>query len=416
MNRVVITGIGALSPLGNTFRACWEAAKAGLSGIAPITRFDASHIPWKVAGELKGFDASSYLGRKERTRLALFIQNAVAASLMAVEDAGLSDGNTDFDPALSEGGVIIGSSRGAIDELDSAIRKNVSTGSRLSAYLMPSTTIGMAPAYVAQRLGSRGYCLGISNACASGANAIGEAYRLIKNGFKGPVLAGGTEAPVCRVSIEGFGASGVLSRRSDASASRPFDRLRDGFVLAEGACVMVLEEEMSAIKRGAHIYGEIAGYGNTVDAFHQTRPDKDGEIRAMRAAIEEAGLSEGDIDSVNAHATSTRLGDSAEAQAITELLGERASEVPVSAVKSMTGHMLAASAAIEIAYAVMSVREGVVLPTTNLIEKDPECALALFTEAKAKAVSTALSNSFGFGGVNAVLVVRRYGHSLSNHH
>ena len=408
MRRVVITGIGALSPLGNTFVASWEAAKAGLSGIAPITRFDASHIPWKVAGELKGFDASLFLGRKETARIARFVQYAVAASVMAVQDAGFSAGDAALDPALSLGGVIIGSSRGAIEALDLAIRENESRGRRMSAYLMPSTTIGTAPSYVAQKLGIKGYCLGISNACASGANAIGEAYKLIKNGFKGPVIAGGTEAPICRVCVEGFGASGVLSCRADASASRPFERLRDGFVLAEGACVMVLEEDKSALQRGAHIYGEIVGYGNTVDAFHQTRPDRDGEMRAMRAAMEEAGLSAEDMESVSAHGTSTRLGDKTEAAAITGILGKKASEVPVIALKSMTGHMLAASGAIEIAYAVMSVREGVVLPTINLLEKDPDCALNLFKETKGKTVRTALSNSFGFGGVNAVLVLGRY--------
>ena len=408
MKRVVITGIGAVTPLGNSFRESWEAAKAGKSGLGLITRFDVSHLPWKIAGELKGFDASVFLGRKETARTARFIQYGVAASLMAVQDAGLSAGDTAFDPALCSGGVIIGSSRGAIEALESAIRDNVSVGRRMSAYLMPSTTIGMAPSYVAQKLGIRGYCLGISTACASGADAIGEAYRLIKNGFKGPVIAGGTEAPVCRVCVEGFGASGVLSRRADASASRPFERSRDGFVLAEGACVIVLEEEITALERGAHVYGEIVGYANTVDAFHQTRPDAEGEIRAMRAAMEEAGMSAGDIDSVNAHGTSTRLGDSTEAAAIAGILGERVSEAPVSALKSITGHMLAASAAIEVAYAVMSVKEGVVLPTINLIEKDPQCALNLFTETKKKAVRTAISNSFGFGGVNAVLIVRRY--------
>ncbi len=325
---------------------------------------------------------------------------------------------------LSSAGVIIGSSRGGITTIEQAIIKQENSGFRiktvenpnsqlptpnfhLSPYIMPSTSINMASSYVAQKLGIRGYCLGISNACSSGANAIGEAYRLIKSGYDGPVFAGGTEAPICRLCIEGYGVSGALSKINDASASRPFDKTRDGFVLAEGACVLVLENYESALKRGAKIYGEIIGYGNTTDAFHQTRPSAEGEARAIGLAMEEAGMSPEDVDYINAHGTSTPLGDKAETEAIKLALGKRAYEIPISSVKSMTGHMLAASGAFEAAVTLMTIREGIVTPTINLKTRDPECDLNYITETMKSDINTAISNSFGFGGVNAVLVFRR---------
>ena len=411
MKRVVMTGIGAVTPMGNSFRESWEAAKSGKSGVGFITRFDASHLPWKVAGELKDFDASLSLGQKEIRRVDLFVQYAVSAALMAVDDAGFSlNGSSPenrYRP-LSSGGVIIGSSRGGISTLERSLIRNLTNKTRFSAYMMPSTTISMAPSYIAQKVGAGGHCLGISNACASGANAIGEAFRLIKNGFNGPVIAGGTEAPLCRLCLEGYGAAGALSRRADPSASRPFDKTRDGFVLSEGACVVVLEEEQSALKRGASIHGEVLGYGNTADAFHQTRPDRDGVIRAMRGAIEEAGLSPADIDYISAHGTSTSLGDKIEAEAISSLLGKRRLSVPVTAVKSMTGHMLAASGALEAAFAITSLKEGAIPPTINLTRQDDDYALDLAPCGRKTTAEIAISNSFGFGGVNAVLVLGRY--------
>lgn len=412
-----MTGIGAVSPLGDSFKTSWKAAKAGLSGIAPITRFNASEIKWKVAGEVKGFDPESYLSQKEIGHLDPFVHYAVAASFMAVEDAKLvrkSDPplppftQTLTSGLLASAGVIIGSSRGGI----STIEKSLSSlkglnSSRLSPYLMPSTSIGMAASYVAQRMGIKGYCLGISNACASGANAIGEAYRLLRSGYTGPVLAGGTEAPICRLCIEGYGVSGALSRVNDYSASRPFDITRDGFVLAEGACILVLEDCENALKRGARIYGEIIGYGNTADAFHQTRPSPEGEIRAMNLAIKEAGLSPEDVDYISAHATSTPLGDKAETDAIKIAFGKMAYKIPINSVKSMSGHMLSASGAFEAAITLMSISEGIITPTINLTKRDPECDLNYITEPKKADIRTAISNSFGFGGVNAVLVFRQ---------
>jgi 3-oxoacyl-[acyl-carrier-protein] synthase II len=415
MKRVVVTGIGAVSPLGNSFYDSWEAAKAGLSGIGPITKFDASEMRWKVAGELKGFDEGRYLSLKEINRLDPFVHYAVAAAIMAAEDAGLISSHSSLftrHSSLDLGGVIIGSSRGGISTIERELQKIYSSNithqpSHISAYVMPSTTISMASSTVAQKLGIKGYCLGISNACASGTNAIGEAYRLISSGYQGPVLCGGTEAPVCRVCVEGYGASGALSRVNDSTASRPFDRTRDGFVIAEGACILVLEDYEYALKRGAKVYGEIIGYGNTTDAFHQTIPVPEGEARAIEIALIEKGLDPQDVDYINAHGTSTPLGDKTERKAIKIVFDKKAKEIPVSAVKSMTGHMLAASGALEAAFTLMSMKEGIIPPTINLKESDPECDLDYVTELRRVNIDVAISHSFGFGGVNAVLVFRK---------
>lgn len=421
MNRVVVTGIGAVSPIGNSFPESWNAAKAGISGIAQITRFEASALPWKVAGELKQFDAEQYLSPKEIRRLDPFVHYAVAAAVMAANDAGLIR----LDPGLriqhsekrllpgplTSAGVIIGSSRGGISTIEkvfSADHQASNVKRHVSPYLMPATTISTASSYVGQTLGIKGYCLGISSACASGTSAIGEAHRLIKAGYKNPVLCGGAEAPICRIGIEGYGVSGALSKGSNPSASRPFDRTRDGFVLSEGACILVLEEYQSAVQRGIEIYGEIIGYGNTMDAFHQTRPSSEGEARAMATAIGDAGLRQEDIDFISAHGTSTPLGDKAETGAIKTLLGKHAYQVPVTSAKSSTGHMLAASGSLEAAFTLMGMKEGLIPPTLHLKEKDPECDLDYVTELRRAQIEHALSNSFGFGGVNAVLVFRRH--------
>jgi len=415
MNRVVVTGIGAVSPLGNSLHKCWEVAKTGLSGIALITKFDPSEIKWKVAGELKGFDAQKYLSLKEINRLDPFVHYAVAAAMMAAEDAGLISSHLPFSTrhlSLDSAGVIIGSSRGGISTIEKELQKKCLSGimhraSRISPYLMPSTTISMASSYIAQKLGIKGYCLGISNACASGTNAIGEAYRLIRSGYHWPVFCGGAEAPVCRICIEGYGESGALSQVNDSSASKPFDMTRDGFVLSEGACILVLENYEDALKRGARIYGEIIGYGNTTDAFHQTIPAQEGEARAIKMAINEAGLKPEDIDFINAHGTSTPLGDKIETNAIKLSFGKRAYQIPITSIKSMTGHMLAASGSLEAAFTLMSIDEGIIPPTINLKVRDPECDLDYATELRRAQIEYAISHSFGFGGVNAVLVMRK---------
>jgi 3-oxoacyl-[acyl-carrier-protein] synthase II len=440
VKRVAVTGIGAVTPLGNSFNSSWKAANNGVSGIEEITRFDASLLPWSVAGELKGFDAEEYLAPREVGRLDPFVHYAVAAALMSAEDAGLinssevrsqksegrTKGNSEFTipDHFTSAGVIIGSSRGGIGTIEKALMRCAGSPSRhslsgitprlhrLSPYLMPATTISMAASYVAQKLGVRGYCLGLSNACASGSNAVGEAFRLIKSGYSPLIIAGGAEAPICRVCISGYGSSGALSARSKSSegaldAPRPFDKKRDGFVLSEGACVLVLEEYDHALKRRAPVYGEIIGYGNCADAFHMTKPHPEGEARAMEMAMREARLSPDDIDYINAHGTGTKLGDQTEAQALRRVLGNKASKIPATALKSMTGHMLAASGALEIASTLMSMKEGIIPPTINLDEKDPECDINIITKKKKAGIRIALSNSFGFGGVNAVVALRK---------
>ena len=410
MKRVVVTGIGTVNPLGNSLYESWDAAKAGISGIAAIKRFDVTDIKWKVAGELKGFDEALYLTPKEINRLDPFVHYAIAAAVMASNDAALNTRKTRS--YVASGGVIIGSSRGGISSLEKEFQKKFSSRHprsvvRTSPYLMPSTTISMAPSYVAQKMGIKGYCLGISHACSSGTGAIGEAYRLVKAGYEGPVFCGGAEAPLCRICIEGYGSAGSLSRMMDSTASRPFDKTRDGFVLSEGACIVVLEEYKQALKRGVKVYGEIIGYGNTTDAFHETKPAPEGEAHAIKRAIKEAGLKRADIDFINAHGTATKLGDATETKAIKMSFGKRAYQIPITSVKSMTGHMLAASGALEAAFTLLSIREGIIPPTINLKQRDLACDLDYVTDMRRVTITNALSNSFGFGGVNTVLLFRK---------
>lgn len=410
MRRIVITGIGAVTPIGNNFLDSWSLLKNGISGINWITRFDASGLQWKMAGEVKNFNPELFLSKKETLKHDLFVQYAVVAATMAAQDAGLIEQESEKE-LLDSAGVIIGSSRGGITTIEKELQRLCNSrftahGSRISPYLMPSTTISMAASYVAQKLGIKGNCLGISNACASGTNAIGEAYRLIKHGYANIMIAGGAEAPICRLCVEGYGVSGALSKIGKPYASRPFDKKRDGFVLAEGACALTIEEYEHAVKRDAKIYCEIIGYSNTTDAFHITRPHVEGEVRAINAAFEDAGISIDDVDYINAHGTSTPIGDAAEASAIREVFGQRALQISISAAKSMTGHMLAASGAFEIAATSMSIKEGIIPMTLNVSEKDPECEINVITEKKEANIKIAITNSFGFGGVNAVLVLK----------
>jgi len=414
MKRVVVTGIGAVSPLGNSIGASWISAKSGLSGISPIRRFDASDLRWRIAGELKGFDPEVYLAHKEILRLDPFVHYAIAAAIMAAEDAGFVSVNSTrkIQHSLESAGVIIGSSRGGVSTVDREFEKICTARfmghtSRISAYLMPATTISMASSYIAQKLGMRGYCLGISNACASGTNAIGEAFRLIRSGYGSPVFCGGAEAPICRICIEGYGAAGALSAIEDSSASRPFDGTRDGFVLSEGACILVLEDYECALKRNARIYGEITGYGNTTDAYHQTVPSPEGEARAIQSALSEACVKPDEIHFVSAHGTSTPIGDRTESKAIKLALGDHACRISVSSLKSMTGHMLAASGSLEAAFTLMGMNEGILLPVKNLKERDPECDLNYVYELGRGEIECAMSLSFGFGGVNAALVFKK---------
>ncbi len=399
MRRVAITGIGAVTPLGLDFQETWDGLKKGLSGLSGCSRVEVDDIPWKVTGELRGFDALSFLTPKEINRLDPFIQYSLAAATSAFEDASLFP-----EPSVM---VIMGSSRGGVTRIEEALRAYFKEGRPLSAYLMPATTISMAPSYIAHRLGLRGYCLGISNACASGTMAIGEAFRLIGTGCADIALTGGTEAPLCRLCLEGYGRTGALSTGTDSTASRPFDRDRDGFVLSEGACVMVIEEMQHAIKRGAVIYAEILGYASINDGFHQTQPSEAGEAATINLALQNAGVMTDEIDMINAHGTSTVSGDRVEALALKEVFGLRLRDIHVTANKSMTGHMLAASGALEVAATAMSLYEGVIPPTINLARPDQECGLNIPSDCAEKDMRVALSTSFGFGGINAALVLKK---------
>lgn len=413
MKRVVVTGIGAVTPLANDFAVSWSAIKNGRSAIGAITRFDTKGIPWKMAGEIKSFDSSPYLSQKEIRTTDLFVQYALSAAFMAVGDAGIMPyiEQSHADGLSDDFGVIIGSSRGGIGSIERELlklyrRDGKNSVHRLSPYLMPSSTIGIAASSVAQKLKMKGRCFGISCACSSGTVAIGEAYRMIKDGYSKIVLAGGSEAPVCELCVVGYGSSGALSSIKDPSASRPFAKGRDGFAISEGAVVLVLEEYESARSRGVDIYGEIAGYSNKTDAYHITKPELDGQIKTIKHALKDAGIAPQAVDYVCAHATSTPIGDSVEAEAIKTVFKNN-SEVPVSSIKSMTGHMLASSGAFEVACTLMSLKEGIIPPTINLSDKDPACDINVITEMKAIPLNIALSNSFGFGGMNAVLVMKK---------
>ncbi len=406
MKRVVITGIGAVTPLGNNMESTWKSLTDKVSGIGRITRFDASALPCRTAGELKDFSAEKYLPKKDIRRLDPFIHYAAAAAIMAAEDAGL----VPYSSSLDSAGVIIGSSRGGIISMEKALERHLLNGKPFSAYLMSSSTINMASSYISMRFGIKGPAIGISTACASGTNAIGEAVRLIRSGEIGLAFAGGAEAPVCRLAVGGYGAAGALSKMNNEpqKASRPFDKDRDGFVIAEGAGVLVLEELDNALKRGAWIYAELAGYGTSSDAFHQTRPDSAGEAIAIEKALSDAGVSIDEVDYINTHATSTPLGDIAETEAIRRVFGREVDDIHVSSCKSMLGHMLGAAGAVEAGITAVSIQKGIITPTINLENPDPDCNLKCVTSTMKKDINIALSNSFGFGGVNAVLVLRKF--------
>ena len=404
MRRVVITGAGAVTPVGYNFDESWKSVKLGVSGIREITRIEVADLECKAAGEIRSFNPELYLTAKEINFTDPFAGYAIGAAADAIESAGL---RADKD-RLSRAGIIVGSSRGGITTLESFFTKMVlhNGRSRPSPHIMHSTSISAAATHAALKFGIHGHCLGISNACSSGTNAIGESFRMIRAGLAEIIIAGGTEAPICRSCIEAYGASGVLSASGPEEASRPFDSGRDGFVLAEGACMLVLEELDSAIKRKAPIFGEIIGYGNVCDAFHSTRPTAEGEVRAIAAALKDAGISTFDVDYVNAHGTSTILGDRVEALAVNNLFGDI--RVPISSIKSMTGHMLAASGAFETACTIMSVREGFIPATVNTRKIDSACPVNVITTPTTLSLETAITNSFGFGGANAVLVIKKY--------
>lgn len=408
--RVVVTGIGIVCPVGNDREAAWDALKAGRSGIAPIERFDASALATRFAGEVRGFDPTIAMGRKEARRADRFTQLAVAATKEALEQGGLAIAGDNADRV----GAIVGSGIGGMATLEEGMTTLLNQGpSRISPFFMPMFLTNMASGVVAMTFGMKGPNYAPVSACATSGHAIGEAAEMIRRGWADAMIASGTEAAVTPLSIAGFNAMGALSTRNDnpAGASRPFDLGRDGFVIAEGAASLLLESLDHAQARGATILGEVAGYGMTDDAFHYTQPPPGGEggVRAMRLALANAGLEPKDIDYVNAHGTSTPLNEKFETEALKGVFGDAAYRVPTSSTKSMTGHMLGAAGAVEGAVALLAIRDGIMPPTINQETPDPECDLDYVpNEARAANLRHVMSNSMGFGGHNVSLVFSRW--------
>lgn len=404
-NRVVVTGVGALSALGNTVDENWANAIAGRSGIAPITMFDSTGYPTTFAGEVKGFDAASQLGRKDARRHDRYSQLAIVASRQAVASSGL-----DIAANADRVGVLIGTGIGGVETIESGI-ENLLTGGprRVSPFFVPMILANMASGNVAIDLGARGPNFAPVSACAASAHAIGEATRMIRLGLADAMIAGGAEAPVTRIGVAGFSSMGALSTRNDApqEASRPFDGGRDGFVLAEGAASLVLESLDHALARGATILGEVIGYGLSDDANHMVQPSPEGEGagRAMRMAMADAGIAPEAIGYLNAHGTSTPLNEKFETAAIKGAMGEHAYNLPISSTKSMTGHLLGAAGALEAVLTLRALQTGILPPTINQTERDPDCDLDYIPNTAREAdISIAMSNSMGFGGHNVSLI------------
>ena len=407
---VVVTGLGAVTPLGRSARQSWRRALEGCSGIRAVSRFDASRLRTRIAGEAPDLEPTEFMDARLAQRVDRFIHLGVAAACMAAKDAGLSPKNGS---ARSRLAVTMGNTFGGAQQLERGF-DSLAQGydDRLSPYFVPGALGNMAAGMVAMTLGAGGPNVTVNEACASGASAIGLGLQMLRTGEADAVVAGGCEAPITHLLYCGYHALRATTARNDepARASRPFDRDRDGFVPAEGAAALVLETRDAAERRGVRPYATLAGFGSTCDAYHMTRPEPtgDGATRCMRLAIEDAGLEPGDIDSVNAHGTATRLNDSIEAHALTRVFGSVAERMPVAANKSLMGHTVGAAGAIEAAFSVLSLRDQVVPPTANLEHPDPECGLrGLSTRARQLPMRAVLSNSFGFGGANASLVFRR---------
>ncbi|HEX3158166.1 MAG TPA: beta-ketoacyl-ACP synthase II [Gemmatimonadaceae bacterium] len=409
--RVVVTGLGAISPVGNDVATTWQALIEGRSGAAPITHFDTSTFPVRFACEVKGFDPLMYMERKEAKRADVYTQFAVGAAVQAMTDAGLANG-TGYDPDRT--GVIVGSGIGGLksfEEQHDVFRER--GASKISPFFIPMFIADIAAGIVSMRFNCRGPNYATVSACATSAHAIGDAFRTIQYGDADVMLCGGAEATVTPMAIGGFANMKALSERNESpeTASRPFDATRDGFVMGEGSAVLVLEELEHARRRGAHIHAEIVGYGATGDAYHLTAPAPDGEgaQRAMRRAMADAGLGPADIQYVNAHGTSTPANDLNETKAIKAVFGEYAAGLNVSSTKSCTGHMLGAAGSLEFVASALVVQKGVIPPTINYREADPDCDLNYTPNvAVQRDVDAVLSNSFGFGGHNVALAVRRF--------
>ncbi len=409
--RVVVTGLGCVSPVGNTVDQAWSQLLAGQSGISLITKFDASAMSCKIAGEVKGFDLESYISAKEARTMDTFIHYGIAAADQAVRDAGLSIGEALGEEESTRIGVVIGSGIGGLPMIEETHADYASRGPRrISPFFVPASIINMISGHVSMRFGFKGPNLAVVTACTTGLHSIGEAGRLIEYGDADVMIAGGAESTVSPLGIGGFAAMRALSTRNDdpAAASRPWDKDRDGFVLGEGAGVLVLEEYEHAKARGAKIYAELAGYGMSADAGHMTAPNMDGPRRAMVNALRNAGLNPGQVDYLNAHGTSTPLGDVNETNAIKAALGDHAKRIVVSSTKSMTGHLLGGAGGLESVFTVLAVHHQKVPPTVNLHNPDPECDLDYCAHtARDARIDVAVKNNFGFGGTNGTLVFKR---------
>jgi 3-oxoacyl-[acyl-carrier-protein] synthase II len=406
--RVVVTGLGAVTPLGIGVEKTWAALCAGESGVGRITRFDPTDYPVQIAAEVKGFNPADFIEKKEIKKMDLFIHYAVGASQMAVDDAGLKVSPENADRV----GVYVGAGIGGLPAIEHYHKILLEKGpDRVSPFFIPMVIINLASGQIAMRFGARGPNSCAVTACATGNHCIGDAFRLIQYGEADVMLAGGSEAAVTPLGVAGFAAARALSRRNDdpPRASRPFDRDRDGFVLGEGAGVLVLEELETARRRGARIYCELVGYAMTSDAYHITAPPDEGygAVRCMELVLRDAGLTTEDVGYINAHATST-FADKVETSAIKQVFGERAYRIPVSSTKSMTGHLLGAAGGVEAVFSVLAIHRGMLPPTINLEHPDPDCDLDYVPgKARPASVTAALSNAFGFGGVNSCLVFKR---------
>ena len=408
--RVVVTGLGALTPLGNSASESWEGVIAGKSGVGPITKFDSTSFNTKIAAEIKNFDPLLFVDKKEVRRYDDFILYALAAAEMAMADASLT-----INPEIStRTGVIIGSAIGGLASMEHEKEVLLSSGPRkISPFAVPGILANLASGHVSIRFGAKGPINCAVTACAAGTSAIGDAYKTIAYGDADIMITGGAEAAITPLAVAGFSAMRALSLHNSEpqKASRPFDKNRDGFIIGEGCGIIVLEELSLAVKRGARIYAELVGYGCTSDAFHMAAPPPghEGAARSMLIAIGDAGLNVTDIDYINAHGTSTPLNDLYETQAVKTVFGQHAQKLMISSTKSMTGHMLGATGGVEAIFAVLALAKGIIPPTINLDNPDPECDLDYVANvARKKEISTAMSSTFGFGGVNAVLVFNKF--------
>ncbi|MDE2616778.1 MAG: beta-ketoacyl-ACP synthase II [Burkholderiales bacterium] len=409
--RVVVTGLGCISPVGNTVAESWSSLLAGRSGIDLITKFDASAFACKFAGEVKGFELEKYIGSKEARTMDTFIHYGVAAAMQAVEDSGLPTGEGLGEEESVRIGCLIGSGIGGLPLIEETHAEYTSRGPRrISPFFVPASIINMISGHVSMRYGFKGPNLAIVTACTTGLHSIGQAGRLIEYGDADVMIAGGSEATVSPLGVGGFAAMRALSTRNDdpKTASRPWDKDRDGFVLGEGAGVLVLEEYEHAKARGAKIYAELSGFGMSADAGHMTAPNMDGPRRAMLGALRNAGINADQVDYLNAHGTSTPLGDINETNAIKAALGEHAKKTLVNSTKSMTGHLLGGAGGIESVFTVLALHHQKSPPTINIFNQDPECDLDYCANtARDVKIDVAVKNNFGFGGTNGTLVFKR---------